>query len=111
MEKITVTIDLTKIDKSRIQERTYTVNGSEYTAKEYKVDVVSLKEPKTIKEGDSWRLIKKYFVCDAQTKDERENKVQTNFLGDGIIIEDKAEPIERPDKPDTSWKDDVEVPF
>ena len=41
MEKITVTIDLTKIDKTRIIERKFTnAAGQEVVAKEYKMEMI-----------------------------------------------------------------------
>ncbi len=87
--KLSITIDLTKIDKSRITERTYENSSGEIvTVKEYKMDVVPLKEKKILKEGDSWRMVKSHFVCDTATKEERADKTKTTFLGDGIQFED-----------------------
>lgn len=92
MEKISITIDLGKLDKTRINNRTFTnKDGQEVTVKEYKLDVVPLKEKKLIKEGDTWKMVKSHFVADSQTKEERENKTQTNFIGDGIMFEKKGE--------------------
>lgn len=85
--KVSVTIDLSKIDKSRINERTF---GEGQVAKDYRISLVPLKEPKVIKEGDTWRMVKKYFVCDEPTKAERESKTNTNIIGDGIVFEDKT---------------------
>jgi len=84
-----ITIDLNKIDKTRIQERTYPKEGVEVTVKEYKMEVVPLNLQKTIKEGGSWYLRKTHFVCDSQTKEERAEKKDTNYLGEGIMFEDK----------------------
>ena len=93
MNKITINIDLTKLDKTRIQERTYTnKNGQEVTVKEYKMEVVPLNLQKTIKEGDSWLLRKTHFVCNSQTKEERANKVKTVYLGEGVMFQDKGVP-------------------
>lgn len=86
--KISVTIDLSKLDKTRIFTRRYTTKeGVEVTVKEYKMDVVPLKEKKVLKEGDTWRLVKSHFVCDAPNKSERDAKVKTNFIGDGVQFE------------------------
>ena len=91
MQKITVTVDLTKIDKTRIVERKYTnAAGVEITAKEYKMDVVEVKPEnfKTIASGDTWTLVKKFFVADSPTKEERAAQTKTNFIGDGVVFVD-----------------------
>ncbi len=94
MKKISITIDLGKIDKNRIIERTYTnKEGQEVIVKEYKLDVVPLRNKKEIKSGDTWKLVKSHFVADSQTKEEREAKADTNFLGDGVTFED-VDPLE-----------------
>ncbi len=88
MEKITITIDLNKINKERIQTRTYTKDGVEVTVREYKMEVVPLKAKKIIKDSGSWVLYKTHFVCDSQTKEEREAHKNTSFLGEGIMFGD-----------------------
>ena len=91
MQKITVNIDLTKIDKTRIVERKYTnAAGVEMTAKDYKMDVVEVKPEnfKTIASGETWALVKKFFVADSPTKEERAAKANTNFIGDGVVFVD-----------------------
>jgi hypothetical protein len=98
MSKITVTIDLTKIDKSRIQERKYTNKaGEEVTVKEYSMEVVPLKQPRALKkadgtliEGATWQLMETHFACEAQTKAEREANKETVYIGKGTQLQDKA---------------------
>ncbi len=97
MAKVTITLDLTKIDKSRITERTWEGGAS----KDYKVELVELKEPKVIKEGSTWRMVKKYFVADLATKEERAEKKKMNIVGDGIVFEDLTQVA----------SSDVETPF
>lgn len=93
MKKLNINLDLGKIDKSRIENRTFTTkDGEEVTKKEYKIEAVPLKEPKIIKEGDTWNLVKTHFIVQGQTKEERENKAESVFLGDGLQFEDKGEP-------------------
>ena len=91
MKKIIITIDLNKIDEKKINTRTYTnKEGKEIEVKDYKMEVVPLKKKILIKTGDTWKLDRTHFVCDAQTKEEREKrketkeKKETNFLGEGI---------------------------
>jgi single-stranded DNA-binding protein len=100
MHKISVTIDLTKIDRSRIIERKYTNrDGQEIVAKEYKMDVVQNKPEnfKTITSGDGWAIVKQYFVTDAPTKEERTAQKKMNFIGDGVVFVDlKEEAVTKP---------------
>lgn len=92
MEKISITIDLGKIDKNRIVNRTFTnKEGQEVTVKEYKLDVVPSPTPKTIKEGDTWTMVKTHFVVEGQTKEERQAKKKGTILGDGIVFRNKAD--------------------
>lgn len=101
-ERITIKVDLTKLDKSRITERTYTnKEGQEITVKEYSMDVVGLKPEnhKEIASGNGWKIVKKYFVANTSTKEERQNKVNTAIIGEGTVIENTTAP-EYPAGPD-----------
>jgi len=98
MQKVSITVDLSKIDRARIIERTYTNGaGEQVTAKEYKMDVVEMKAEnhKTIASGDGWAMVKKFFVCDQPTKEERAAQAKTAFLGEGIVFVDMkaSEPV------------------
>lgn len=89
MEKISITIDLKKVDKTRITERTFTnAEGVEETEKNYSLDLIPLKQPKVIKEGPTWKMVKKYFLVQGQTKEERSAKAPSVFMGSGIVFED-----------------------
>ena len=82
--KINITLNLSKIDKSKIVERSYEdKEGNTVVAKEYKVELIELKTPKFVTKGDNWEMFKTHFVVEAQTKEEKQNKVQSNFVGDG----------------------------
>ena len=88
MEKISITLDLSKIDKSKIVDRKYTdKNGAEHVAKEYKIDVVPLKAEKFVTEGSWGRMFKTHFVVQAQSKEEREKNADSVFIGDGFRFE------------------------
>ena len=103
-EKISVTLDVSKIDKSRIQERTYTnKEGQEVTVKEYKMDVVPLKESRFIKEGPGWKMLKTHFLAQAQTKEEREAKADTVYVGEGMTFERESEVSSTPTPADTPF--------
>jgi single-stranded DNA-binding protein len=120
--KIQITIDLTRIDKNRINTRTYTnKEGQEVTVKEYVLDVVELENPKTIKEGDTWTLQQTHFVADAPTKEERANKTKMKFIGKGTgfvnktsetveqVKKDIASRLSTPEHTEEDWAD--EIPF
>jgi len=120
--KTTVTIDLTKIDKSRIEERTYTNReGVEVTVKEYKMDVVEMKQPRALKKGDgtliagdTWQLMETHFACESQTKEEREASKETVYIGKGVQFQDKN-PAQANSEPVsagvTEAVDESEIPF
>ena len=92
MEKLSLTIDVSKIDKDKITTNTYTdKNGNTVIQKLYRMEVIPLKQPKFIKETQSgYKIVKTHFIVENQTKEEREAKKESNFLGDGIVFE-KAE--------------------
>lgn len=88
MSKISITIDVSKINKDKIVERVYTNGkGEKVVAKEYKMDIVPLNHVKVLKTGDGWVMKKTHFVTESKTKEEIANKVDDNFLGEGIVFE------------------------
>ena len=95
MKKISLTIRLNEIDKSKIVERTFTTrDGNTVTNKEYKLELVPLKEEKFVSQGDTWTLIKTHFLAEPQTKEEREAKVKSRIIGDGMEFRNKENPAE-----------------
>jgi hypothetical protein len=90
--RITITVDLTKLDKSRIKTRNYERNGEQFTAKEIQLDIVPLREREIKKEGETWRLLKTCFVAEAPTKEERQSKAKTSIVGDGVEFQDIQAP-------------------
>ena len=104
MQKISITIDLSKINKDKIVTRTYTnKDGQEVTVKDYKMDVIEGKEAKVIKTGATWELVKTHFVAESPTKEEREAKTKTPILGDGVQFRDLQQSAEE-------MNQDVEYP-
>lgn len=92
--KIIVKIDLSKINKSKIEDKSYKNEaGFEVKQKMYSMELIPTMT-KTIKEADTYKLVKKYFVAEGQTKEERTNKTKTPILGDGLIFENKGEKVE-----------------
>lgn len=112
MSKISVTIDVDKIDKSKITSRTYKdQEGKEVTVREYRMDVVPLKEEKFVKDGDTWVMVKTHFVAEAQTKEERDAGAETTFLGSGITFREKSQVQQAHDNLGYGDGADDEVPF
>lgn len=102
MDKISITIDVGKITKEKIISRQYTSNtaGELVTVKELKLDIIPLKEPKHIRDGDNWSMWKTHFVAEQQTNGEKENKVKSKIIGDGIIFRKKDEnKVDMPKQP------------
>lgn len=90
MAKISLTIDVSKINKDKIVERKFkNKEGEEVIVKDYKIDVVELKAPKFIKAGDTWEMFKTHFVV--ESKENREEK--DNFIGEGISFRLKSEEV------------------
>lgn len=91
MMKINITLDVSKFNKDKIVDSKFTKqDGTEVTSKNYKVELIALKEEKTIKEGDTWIMKKTHFVVEAQTKEERERKDPANYVGEGFQFFDKT---------------------
>lgn len=89
MDKILITLDFGSIKNSHIKSRTYKGRDGEVTRKELNLEVVPLKESKVIKDADTWQLVKTHFVAIQQTKEEREQKLPTVFVGEGKMFIDK----------------------
>lgn len=102
MEKVSITVDVMRLDKNQIKERRYTDSkGHEVVAKDLKLDVVPLREPKVIKEGEGWQLIKTHFVAEQQTKEQKDKKEKSKIVGSGVMFKDtKVVPV-----PATSHED------
>lgn len=85
MNKLNITLNLSKIDKSKIVDRTYKdKEGNDVTEKQYKVEVIPLKARRFVAEGDTWTMYKTHFVVEAQTKEERNSNGATNYVGEGF---------------------------
>jgi len=86
MAKIQVSLDAAKL-RSLISKRTYkNREGIDVEVQEVKFELVEVKEPKTIYTNTekNYRIDKTHFACVIQTKEEREAKAETIFIGDGF---------------------------
>lgn len=90
MNKISITLDVSKISKTKIIDRKYTnKENTEVIVKEYKIDVVPVKEVKVVAQGDTWIMKKTHFVVEAQTKEERADKTPSVYVGEGFSFESR----------------------
>jgi hypothetical protein len=86
-EKITISIDVTKIDKSKIVDRKYTnKEGKEVLQRLYKLDIIPVKDERMVKDGGTWKIVKTHFVAESQTPEERKTKTKGIIIGDGVVI-------------------------
>lgn len=84
MGKITVTLDATKL-RTLVQKRQFEAkDGTKMEVQEVKFELVEVKEPKIIFEGDGYKLQKTHFASVIQTKEEKESQAKTIFIGEGI---------------------------
>lgn len=113
MNKITINLNLSKIDKSKIVERVYKdKEGNEVKEKIYKFEIIPLKEKKFVAEGDTWTMFKTHFGVESQTKEEREAKKPSNFVAEGMQFEKKELTSAGTKIPDFSEVDNNEdIPF
>ena len=116
MSKVILKIDLNKVDMSKVVTRKYTnSNGQEVEVRELSLDLVNLKEPKFVKEFSNSIMKKIAFLVEPQTKEQREKKEPSNFVGDGFVFESKEveqveessdDSIDYPDEPNPE-----DIPF
>ena len=84
MSKISVTLDASKL-RNLVSKREYQNNqGETVQVQEVKFELVPVKEPKTIYTAEKYRIDKTHFASVIQTKEEREAKAKTIFIGEGF---------------------------
>ncbi len=95
MTKIQVTLDASKL-RNLVANRSYqNKNGETVTVQEVKFELVPVKEAKTIFTADKYRIDKTHFASVIQSKEERDAKVPTVYIGEGFTtVWNNAEPIQ-----------------
>lgn len=85
MNKIQVTLDAVKL-RNLVSKRSYEKNGETVHVQEVKFELVPIKEEnyKTIFEKDNFKIVKTHFAAALQTKEEREAKKDTFYVGEGF---------------------------
>ena len=83
MAKIQVTLDATKL-RNLVSKREYqNKNGETVQLQEVKFELVEVKEKKEVYKKDNMRILKTHFASVIQTKEERESKADTIYIGEG----------------------------
>ena len=84
MAEIQVTLDASKL-RNLVSNRAYkNKEGQEVQVQEIKFKLVEVKEPKIIFTSDKYKINKTHFACVIQTKEEREAKADTIYIGEGF---------------------------
>lgn len=94
MSKIQVTLDATKL-RNLVSKREYqNKQGETVQVQEVKFELVPVKEPKTVFTGKGFKLDKTHFACVIQTKEEREAKAETIYIGEGFTtVWENSQPV------------------
>ena len=113
MSKIQVTLDATKL-RNLVSKRSYqNKQGETVELQEVKFELVPVKEQKEIFKKDNMTIFKTHFACVIQTKEERELKADTVFIGDGFTtVWENKEPVHNAEPIAGSVEDDdSRLPF
>lgn len=94
MSKITITLDATKLRNLVTKREFQAKDGTLMQVQEVRFELIPVKEPKIIHEGNGYKLQKSHFASVIQTKEERESQAETIFIGEGITtIWDQKEAV------------------
>ena len=84
MSKIQVTLDAAKL-RNLVTKRSYqNKEGQTVEVQEVKFELVPVKEPKQIYAKDNMVIYKTHFASVIQTKEERDAKAPTLYIGEGF---------------------------
>ena len=111
MAKLQITLDATKL-RSLVTKRQYDNKaGEKVEVQEVKFELIEVKEPKLIFEKENMKIHKTHFACAIQTKEEREAKADTIYIGEGFTTswENKEQVYNA--VPVTQTEDPDEMPF
>ena len=81
-----------KYNENKVQNK----QGETVQLQEVKFELIEVKEPKQIYEKDNMRIMKTHFASIIQTKEEREAKADTIYIGEGFTTiwgSDKSEVV------------------
>ena len=115
MSKITVNLDVTKL-RPLITKRSYTNKEKvEVHLQEIKFELVEVKEPKLIFEDVNRKVFKTHFAAAIQTKEQREAKEESFFIGEGYTTEwetkERQDPTQAAYVPAVGDEEEDNLPF
>ena len=114
MAKITVTLEAAKLRELLFTDTYKNREGQEVSVQKVRFELVEVKEPKTVYTGEKHRLDKTHFAAVIQTKEQREAKADTVYLGEGVTtvwLNDLQETKPEPKKLEVDTGKDDGVPF
>ena len=111
MSKIQVTLDATKLRELVSNREFQNKAGETVQVQEVKFELVEVKEPKTIYTKDKMRIDKTHFACVIQSKEDREAKADTIYIGEGFTTIWGSKPETHEAVPTTSTDTDDDLPF
>ena len=84
-KKMQITLDVSKMKGLKKSRAFKNGQGETVTIDEIKLEVVPLKEEKVVFSTDKYDLVKTHFIVVPQTKEQRDAKEQSIFVGDGLV--------------------------
>lgn len=110
MKKLTLRLDLTKIDKTKITDRTYQKqDGTSVTEKNYNFELVPLKEEKVVKTTDKYVLVKVAMLADKSIKGADGKYINGTVLGDALEFRNVEEV--KPNVVPSGYNGEIEVDY
>lgn len=115
MNKIEVTLDAAKL-RPLVSNRTYTNKAGEVIkVQEVKFELVPVKEEnqKVVYEKDDFKIVKTHFAAVKQTKEERDAKAPTVYIGEGFshIWSNHIETVQAEEMPPAPNDTQDDLPF
>lgn len=106
-ERITITVEASKLRELIYEEKFTGKDGVERSVQKVKFEIISVKEPKEIYNAEKFKLMKTHFASVIQTKEEREDKADTVFIGEGVSMVWKNEDKQSAPTNTSSYSDDM----
>lgn len=91
MNKITIKLNIDKIDRSKIKSRSYkNKSGIDVTVREYEVEIIPIREEKVVHSTDKYDFVKIGFASDRSVKRPDGKWDDGTILGDAVEIRSKT---------------------
>jgi len=117
MKKLSLRIDVTKINKAKILPREYQNQAGE-TVKEMNlnVEIIPVKDEKVVKSTDTYTLVKVGFIAEKSTKKEDGTYENGTIIGDAfeyrdVIVKETEQVIPSGYKAETGEANIDDIPF